>query len=327
MMSSIAVLRRNGLGDLLCAYPLLMWCRQRFPQARITLFLEERNAPLMPYLPADWKCVTISTGNKYLRTVQAAWSQRKQAYDIAIAARPEPMRLNNVFLGALPAKEKIAVVNPACWSRLFVNRPLMAKDLKGEHQALKLLQIVAPELDAIPAHFLPRLRCPFERMAPYRAALDKLFPPGDPVLFLSVSNNRASNLLSHDGILRVLEEVRRRRPFRAAISCLPGQTEAAHALAARLGPAARVWPSPSLDALIALLVRSDATFIGGGGNMHLAAALQKPQVVLLGVTPLNKWRPLSDKAICLHDVCDVNRIPLNAMVEALVHQLSALHRP
>ena len=50
----------------------------------------------------------------------------------------------------------------------------------------------------------------------------------------------------------------------------------------------------------------DALFIGDGGLMHLAAALNKDQLVLFSKTPVEEWVPISNKAKLL---IDNNNIP------------------
>ncbi|HUD00889.1 MAG TPA: glycosyltransferase family 9 protein, partial [Rhabdochlamydiaceae bacterium] len=56
---------------------------------------------------------------------------------------------------------------------------------------------------------------------------------------------------------------------------------------------------------------------GDGGIMHLAAALDKPQVVLFGGTKIWEWAPLSEKAVCLSDPHNVNFIPEEIIQQAL----------
>lgn len=41
---NIAIIRRNGLGDLLCTVPLVHYLKETFPDASQTLFVDARNA-------------------------------------------------------------------------------------------------------------------------------------------------------------------------------------------------------------------------------------------------------------------------------------------
>jgi hypothetical protein len=51
--------------------------------------------------------------------------------------------------------------------------------------------------------------------------------------------------------------------------------------------------------------------------MHLLGALEKPQLVLFGKTPLWEWAPLSKKAICLRHPENVNMIPEHEISQGL----------
>lgn len=77
-----------------------------------------------------------------------------------------------------------------------------------------------------------------------------------------------------------------------------------------------VFPTPNFDQLMCLLGAVDACFIGEGGIMHLAAALNKPQLVLFGKTSQICWEPLSNKGIYLRDESDVKNIkPENVIIK------------
>ena len=71
----------------------------------------------------------------------------------------------------------------------------------------------------------------------------------------------------------------------------------------------------------------DICFLGEGGSMHMAAALEIPQVVLFGTTSTITWSPLSEKATVLDDQSmekihrNVNNIPINQILEALKEKL------
>ncbi len=58
----IAILHRNGLGDLICTQPLIKYLQYKFPIAEIHLFIESNNKELADYLcpevtiyPMDFK--------------------------------------------------------------------------------------------------------------------------------------------------------------------------------------------------------------------------------------------------------------------------------
>jgi lipopolysaccharide heptosyltransferase II len=64
-----------------------------------------------------------------------------------------------------------------------------------------------------------------------------------------------------------------------------------------------VWNERGLNKLIALLSLAHLVVSGNNGVMHIAAALQKPQVALHGPTNSRKWGPLNPKAVVIRSSC------------------------
>jgi heptosyltransferase III len=64
-----------------------------------------------------------------------------------------------------------------------------------------------------------------------------------------------------------------------------------------------VWTERGLEKLIALLNDAQLVVSGNNGVMHLAAALQKPQIALHGPTNPQKWGPLNSNAIIIQSSC------------------------
>jgi len=160
-MKKIAIIRRNGLGDLLCAYPLILYLGKKYPNAKITLFVDARNYPLLGYLPPVDKVVVFpKKGNKYWNLFHKAFRYRKE-FDVAISAKTSPMKLANLFLFWLGAKKRIAYVDSS-WHSKLINHPTPyhPSHARNLHQALKGLHLVAPELKAIPKECLPTLQIP-----------------------------------------------------------------------------------------------------------------------------------------------------------------------
>ncbi|KMJ43692.1 hypothetical protein AB204_18180, partial [Xenorhabdus khoisanae] len=49
----IAILRRNGLGDLICTQPLIKFLQKKHPNSEISLFIDAENTELAHYLCHD----------------------------------------------------------------------------------------------------------------------------------------------------------------------------------------------------------------------------------------------------------------------------------
>jgi ADP-heptose:LPS heptosyltransferase len=299
----IGIVRRNGLGDLLCVMPLVNLCKQRFPGCQVTLFVDERGAPLLPYLEGiDRSVVLGSASNKYAALLKTAWAERYKKFDLLISAKPSPMKLLNLFLYLLRGKNRIAYVDQA-WHSKFINDPRAYDPKEEKHQMVKSLRLLDPSFDSVPSALRPRLK------------VTPSFKFDQRTVLVSVTNNRLGSTLDADKTQRILNQIK--KPFKVVINCEPADYDRAKLLANGLLMPAEVIPTASFDSFVSLIASVDAFFIGDGGIMHLAAALDKPQVVLFGGTKIWEWAPLSEKAVCLSDPHNVNFIPEETILQAL----------
>lgn len=287
-MKKIAIVRRNGLGDLMCTFPLILYLREREPTAEITLFVDVRNQHLLPYLPpVDRIVVFPKNGNKYLRFFQMARRYRHE-FDLAISAKTSPMKLMNLFLYWLKARERIAYVHVS-WDRLLINRPITFNPslARQEHQALKALRLVAPHLDAVPESLYPKIHLPKGLEEKYS---DNELP--QQVILISATTSNPASRLSPDRYGEILNTLYAQIRFTVLIV---GQTEDAlrvQSLVEKIRTPVKVCFPRNFEEFLVVLNRADLYFVGDGGVAHIGAGLGKRQVVLYGGVDPTNWRPL-----------------------------------
>ncbi len=300
-MQQIGIIRRNGLGDLLCVMPLVYLCQERFPDVEVTLIVDQRGAPLLPYLEGVEGVVMARSFNKYLALGKTAWGLRKRKFDLVISARPTPMKLLNIFLYLLRSERRMAYVDGA-WHGKWIDQARVFETDK-RHQMVKGLRLLDPSLEEVPDRLKPRLnvkpRYTFEKKS----------------LFVSVTNNREGSILESKRMARILNGIR--KDFEVVINCELRHKVEAEELAQKLEMKNQVIATKNFDDFMGLVASVDRFFLGDGGTMHLAAALDKPQVVLFGGTKIWEWAPLSEKAMCLGDPYNVNSIPEGQILESL----------
>ncbi|HEX2583263.1 MAG TPA: glycosyltransferase family 9 protein [Chlamydiales bacterium] len=301
----IAVIRRNGFGDTLCTIPLILYCKQKWPEAKISLFLEEKSMCLAPFLVGPDRIVSIPTGkNKYFSALRLAWKERRNQFDLAISAKTSPMKLMNTFLFALGARERRAYTGKS-WDSLLVNRRVRHEET-NLHQAVQILRLIEPNIETIPSSLYPKLKGIGRRsLAP------------EPALFYSVSNNRAGCTLSLERAAFLLNRLAQMRRFCTIINSLPQDQERAKALSLLLAGPSQVVPTEKFGDFLEVLNSCDAAFVGDGGACHLASALEKPLVALFGGTILARWHPLNDRAVCFANTDHVDTLPEDRLLEAL----------
>lgn len=295
-MTKIAIIRRNGLGDLLCAYPLIRTLQER---GDVTLFVEKRNAPLLSYLPKINHIVLPERGNKYLKMWWTARKFRGQ-FDFAYSAKTSPMKLMNLFLYWLGAEERIAYVDGGWHSRLITQPRYEPKERC--HQALKGLRLVLPDADAVPKELYPTLHV-----------------EGDErdELLVSVTTTRESNRLNVQRYAALIN----RLGMRVTIVGQRADQIRAEALAALLHVEHTVHIPQTFAEFMLLLKGASHYFVGDGGVAHIGAALGKKGVVLYGQTHPDEWRPLSEKLTTLYHPAHVDQIDNETIFDALMRML------
>lgn len=325
-IKKIAIVRRNGLGDLLCAMPLVHHCRKLMPEASITLFVDARCAPLLPYLQGYDEAIVFHKRiiNRYIGALWTALKHRNRQFDLVVSAKTVPMKLINFILWTLNGDQRMAVVDES-WHSCFINCKVPQNVVSdfSVHQAVSSLRILSPEINAIPLEYHPRLVISQQVAPPPCIARLKLFQRDVakdsevPLLMISVTNNREASFLGLEGYEAILNKIAHTKKFQVVVSCEEKDNELAEKLIKKLKMPAIVISTKTLDEFLHLLNAVDVIFVGDGGIMHMAAALNKRQLVLFGSTRLEQWRPLSSQAICLHHPTDVKNIDQGSILQAL----------
>jgi len=313
-MPKVAIIRRNGFGDLLCSYPLILYFKKYYPQTEITLFAEERNAPLLPYLPHIHKTVVIpSSGNKYLQHLFTALRYRGERFDMAISTKTSPMKLMNFFLYALGAKQRVAPVSNDWHSRL-INAPIPFDEVNAKrvHQAVKVLRTVEPSYNSVPEEFFPRI----EVKRPY---FDHSLE--GPLLMLSASTTRPTSRFDPFRYCDILNRIYAKFPFSVIVTGQPKDEPRARAILENLKVPHLLHFPRSFDEFMVWIAMSDCLFVGDGGIAHIAAALGKSQVVLFGETNPVEWAPLSCKTQVFYDPLHVNRLKDEVLEKAVTEMI------
>lgn len=315
-MTKVAIIRRNGLGDLLCAYPLILYFRKYFPKTELTLFADERNAPLLPYLPPlDETVIFPGKGNKYVHVVQTALAYRRRGFDMAISAKSSPMKLVNIFLYTLGAKQRVAYVGNE-WHSHLINRPIPfeEKSSKCTHQAVKNLQTVEPSYQEVPEELFPRLIMPPNLPQPS-------IPLEGPILLLSATTTRPTSRFDPFRYAEVVNRLYEEIPFNVLIIGQKKDEPRARAIQEALRVPHLLYFPRSFEEFMVLMKMSDFYFVGDGGIAHIGAAMDKPQVVLFGETNPKEWAPMSRKAVTFYDPIHVNRLSDQKLQNALLEMM------
>lgn len=313
-IDNVAIVRRNGLGDLLCSYPLILYLRERYPKAKLTLFLSPTNLALTPYLPpVDQVVVLPDKGNKYWNLFKVSWRFRRK-FDLAISTKTSPMRLMSCFLYWLKAEKGVAYVDHR-WHGRLVNAPLLyhPEQASRAHQALKTLHLIEPSFKEVPLRLYPKLTIP-EWIA--KRDCPKDLPPGRRV-FLSACTKRKDNRFDAKRCARIFNQLGKTRSFTLLIVGQRQDQERVQEIASHLEVPHNIYFPRHFGEFMVLIQASDLVFSGDGGTAHIAAGFGKQQVVLFGMDNPLSWAPLNPRAIVLPSYPDVNLLKDEQIYDAL----------
>jgi ADP-heptose:LPS heptosyltransferase len=316
-MKKIAIIRRNGLGDLVCIYPLIQFLKKNYPCSQITLFVDQTNASLTPYLEGHDEVVVIPKGNKYLQLALTALKYRGRRFDLAVSGKTSSMRLITFFLYLLGAKKTVACASGG-WEDLLLTNPIKSFT-SPTHQALKSIQMVAPQIAEISPEFFPKI-------APLKEARSFIqdVPHGKLILLLSASTSRLTNRMDVEKYALLVNTLTKRFPLHPVIISMPDDASRAYALEQNIiGKKSLVFPR-SFENFMLALSAADFLMVGDGGVGHIGAAMQKPVFTWFGESNPKEWLPLGRHVAALFHPNHVDEIEdkeLQSTAEKLINEV------
>lgn len=314
---NIAILNFRAIGDLICTMPLLKYCRREAPNAKITLLTKSVGTMLAPFLVDADEIIALPGKKTYCYSTFLKYGIKlRNSFDLVICANT-PRKSANIFIWLLHPKNSVAYVKNN-WHGKLIKTPLpfIAAKRKTRHCALETLNLVLP-CDSISPDLMPSFTVNETIKQRYQKTLNIVKQLKKPVLLISVSNTKNFCDFATDNFADVLNTLAKTFTFSVIISYQKKDFLKAQDLSQKLESKNIVIETPELAEFITMLATVDLCFTGEGGIGHMAAALDKPQVILSSKTSLVEWAPLSSKAILLEHATHVNQISKNVVLNAL----------
>ncbi len=337
--TSIILIRRDNIGDLVCTTPALAALRQAFPRARLALLANTYNAVILRGHPDLDALYTVQKPKHLPERARAAvlWENvrvyrriRREGFEAAVACGSfTPTLAHHTFFTG--ARVRLG----------YVRRPLRfpwythplpepwdpCHEVEKVHRLLRPLGVTgAPG----PLRLFPEPR----ELARFRAeALVHPATAGKSLIAVAISArtpNKCWPLERFAGLIEALLADGRLgvvllwAPGSAHNPLFPGDDEAAAGLQARFGEGVLAYPTPGLPALVAALFGVDLVVTPDTGSLHIAAAAGKPTVAVMPPENVAGWHPWRTPSRVLTDPAGVAAVP-TAAVLAAVRELSALH--
>ncbi len=336
----ILVVHKYNIGDILCSTPALRALRRAFPLAHIAILVAEHCRAVVEGNP-DLSGIFTYTKAKHRSGLRAVWSLlelarviralRRQRFNLAIALG-RPAGRSSAWLAYISgAPWRLGYSSPALRPfRFFLN---LGQDSRGTalHEVDACLELLASIGIPAAGRELTLVPDPEARAAMSRRLGGVGIPNGTGRALVHISNRREASRWPPSSFVRAADLLRERLGYSILLSwspgdatnpLFPGDDDKAEEVAGGMRTRPILLRTPTLTDLIAAVSVSDLVLSSDGGLMHIAAALDVPQVVLFGRTDTRQWAPVSRKCLVLQRDGRADRISVDEVVAAAIDLMS-----
>lgn len=316
----ILVIRRNRMGDMIYTLPLLHALRRHFPKAHLTVVCDPPGEPIARACPAVNDVIVLQPGwNRW----QAAFKNAAalQDYDWVIAAKGGFDRRLAMLTRLTNAAMRIGFERWTDRPSAYYTDPVALPGDKGEeHQIDTLLRLLKPLGLVKPTSFSVNLGLRLPDSARNFAAEILATPPfaSSPSFMLINLSSTVPLKFREEDFITLMKRVLSSTDFAIGLAGAPDDQQIARELAMCMNSkriTAVETPGP-LD-LAALMERAAVLFTPEGGAAHLAAAMNRPALVLWSEGPFKKWHSRCAKHVFVHAQPGEKNIPVERVWEAL----------
>ena len=300
----ILVRAPNWIGDAVMATPTLRTLRETFPDAPIDVLCRPGVAPIFQNHPDVDGVVALDDKGGPGPWVRGLLRTRAGKYDLAILL---PNSLGSaLFLFLAGVRRRIGYARDGR-SAFLTDRVYVSDANRGGHLVDYYQNILLPLTGSRPQNGRLMLEASDEDRRAVRDFLQELgVGDGDPVIGLNpgAAYGSAKRWLP-DRFREVAAHFASRRGARVLIGGSSAEKDLCASVAAGLGDGVHnVAGRLPLGQFIALVERMDVFISNDSGAMHIAAALNRPQIAIFGATDWKATAPRSDRAIVLRHPVD-----------------------
>ncbi|OGB99755.1 MAG: hypothetical protein A3G35_13135, partial [candidate division NC10 bacterium RIFCSPLOWO2_12_FULL_66_18] len=349
----ILVVRKDNIGDVLCTTPALRALRRAFPEAYLTMLVSEHCRPVLERNP-DLDDVFTYTKTKHRSEwlgLPALWNLtrviralRTRRFDLAIAMGRPSSRSSAWLAYATGAAWRLGYFTPALHPFTFFVNLRRDPGAMASHEVDGCLGLLAsigipsagralrldpdPEAQAAIRRRLREAGLPPPAPGPGPAGG---VPEGSGLALVHISNRRETSRWPLASFAQAADALHERLGLAILLSWSPGDSQnplfpgddgRAEEVARGMRARPILLRTPELRELIAAVSLCNFVLSTDGGLMHIAAALDIPQVVLFGKTGPEHWAPVTEKGHVLRSGGRADRISVDEAVAASVEVMS-----
>ncbi|ATZ10053.1 glycosyltransferase family 9 protein [Erwinia amylovora] len=309
-MKNILIIRRDNIGDLVCTTPLIEGAKTLFPDAKIYLLINSmsqdvvKNNPYIErtfiYRKAKHAAGKLAKLGVHFERLKMFLQLRRIRFDAAILANPQPCKYSVRLAKMAGAKHIIG----ADTGDRAITVPFSRADFSGQHQVeLTFSYLSALSDKQIP---IPEVSIWLTEQERQQALcrIDGLHPGVRPGLGVHISSRSAKRRWPLERYVDIIQRYLQQNSHGSVLifwspqgalapDDIGDQHRAEQVLAACHSSRVSLYPTSSVRELVAAYECCDRVLCSDGGQMHLAAAMNKKQVVLFGDTDRKVWHPWS----------------------------------
>ncbi|WP_346828502.1 glycosyltransferase family 9 protein [Serratia inhibens] len=306
-MKNILIIRRDNIGDLVCTTPLIEGVKIAYPDAKLYLLINKvsqdvvKNNPhlekVFVYKKAKHKTKNETTLGVYFERLMIFLKLRKIKFDAAILANPVPCK----YSLRLAKMAGVSNIIGADLGTPDIHHPFRKQDFSGKHQ----VEHTYSYLSAITEQRIPippvRVFLTPEERQQAAQRMQKLLPPVGRVCAVHISSRSPKRRWPIERYAEIINRLVADQNTAVLIFWSPqgtltpddigDQKRAEQLLALCQNERVALYPTASVRELLAGFDLCDRVLCSDGGQMHLAAALNKDMVVFFGDTNKESWHP------------------------------------
>lgn len=310
-MKNILIIRRDNIGDLVCTTPLIEGTKLAWPDAKVYLLINTvsqdvvQNNPHIEktfiYRKAKHRTKNESKLGVYFDRFKIFLQLRRISFDAVILANPNPC-VYSLRLARMAGGRHI--IGAATGDRA-ITFPFSPADFKGEHQVERTFSYLSAITDKSIA--IPPVRIWLTERERQQAA-ERFASRGyneGAVLAVHISSRSIKRRWPLERYMEIIQRHLATSNGSAVIFWSPQGTlapddvgdgqRAEQLLAACASNRVSLYPTASVRELVAAFEHCDRVLCSDGGQMHLASAMNRKQVVLFGDTDRKVWHPWSGR--------------------------------
>ncbi|VEA69309.1 Lipopolysaccharide core heptosyltransferase rfaQ [Serratia plymuthica] len=306
-MKNILIIRRDNIGDLVCTTPLIEGVKIAYPDAKLYLLINKvsqdvvKNNPhlekVFVYKKAKHKTKNETTLGVYFERLMIFLKLRKIKFDAAILANPVPCK----YSLRLAKMAGVSNIIGADLGTPDIHHPFRKQDFSGKHQ----VEHTYSYLSAITEQRIPippvRVFLTPEERQQAAQRMQKLLPSVGRVCAVHISSRSPKRRWPIERYAEIINRLVADQNTAVLIFWSPqgtltpddigDQKRAEQLLALCQNERVALYPTASVRELLAGFDLCDRVLCSDGGQMHLAAALNKDMVVFFGDTNKESWHP------------------------------------